>query len=168
MYFTPVKIQHRGTHKDSENAFIVDARGVSLCALLGTAKNRLKVGEQLVRALNFVDRTTSQDTIPTSCVYPRDDQEGFLGKTLVAPIHVRMDEGDTRIVITFNDEPDIVLDWKSDRLNDPWDYCVVECVALIDLVCVRADQIWLGQGDEIERLSRISEMCCNLGFKLTA
>lgn len=94
-------------------------------------------GEAPVKQVADVYQTT-----PTACVYPRKDKEGFLGKTLRAPIVATVDDVSLRIVVTFDDEPDCIWTWESEHLNDPWDLRVTEVVAILDFVCVRADLIF--------------------------
>lgn len=110
---------------------------------------------------------TREDIMPTTCVRSRGD--GFVATPINAPIMMTHQESEKCIItVRFNEEPDIILTWENPHVSIPWDYRVVEVVAVMDLYCIRADQIWTGTIDKTHALAKISEMLVQAGFKLWA
>lgn len=159
---TPVILKSSGTSKEHTNDMIVDKDSRLIAKLHCSCATKDYIGPQIVTLLN-----RSQEIMPTTCV--TSDGETFVGRPINAPLTMRSKEHEyPSIVVTFDDEPDISLTWVSPHPSVPWDYRVVEIVAVMDLYCIRADQIYTGTTDKPSALGKISAMLVEAGFKLWA
>ncbi len=168
LYAKPVRIISSPDGKKTSSR-IIDAEEKGLINFPCPKEVRDVLAPLIKDLLNKPDKEEeSVSGIPTSSVYSRSDQEGFLGKCLVAPMSARVDEGTLKIVVTFDDEMDCVWEWKSEFKNDSWDSRVVEVVALMDLICIRADQMASKVPDPDEFVSLFVAQLRHQGFKLLA
>lgn len=109
------------------------------------------------------------NTIPTSHVVPHPTiDQAFFAEGIISPINCEGKGLWPDVTVRFDEEPDIIAKWSPNK-TDHWDSCVCEVIAVMELVCIRADHIWNNKKiADKDKHPEFTKVLIQLGFAITA